>query len=692
MSLAGDAAQRTLRSGVRIRDLGGAASYRLTVYLACTVFAVAVNYALGKEMAWDTLNYHLYAGFSAVNDRFSQDYFAAGPQSYANPYVYLPFYALVRAGLPALLIGSVLAVVHSVVLWLTFELALAVFPLGDSVARIRVGAWAVVLAALNPVLLQQIGSSFADITTAALVLGGWVLLATAIRTEGMGRVIGAGLLLGAATALKPTNAVHAIAASVLVLMLARPLLVRARSLMIYAAALGLSFTVVAAPWSSRLESRFGNPFFPFLNNVFRSPEFTAEPLHHLRFIPSSLGDALWRPFAMLDPFYMVHEELMAPDARYAVLCVLIGTAAFCWLWRRNSRGPPVGVGQSPPDGRILIALGCAFAIDWVLWLAGSGNSRYFIPMACVCSVLLIGLLVQLLPTAAKARAYILSALFATQVMQLWWGAELRWNAVPWDGGKWFEIEVPAALQAEPALYLTIGTQSDSFIAPYLAKDAGLVNFSGGYPLAGTGATGAQVRALIQKYAPHLRVLTRGERLYADSEHRAPGLSEVNGALARFALRADLADCARIAVRGLPPDLEPVFVSSIALHPEPRDTSYLVSCRVIPDGTDHSAEKARQQQAEAALDHLEDACPELFQPRRLPMDTRGPTSRRLYMNTDVVAWVSWGWVKFQEPLRDEMIVLGRESDWVSNPPRLACGRHHGHYFATVLDSPPPHPAR
>src|SRR5262245_54455218 len=410
MSLAGDAAERALRSGVRIRVLGGVTSYRAGVYLVCTGLALAINYVLGKEMAWDTLNYHLYAGFSAVNDRFSQDYFAAGPQSYANPYAYLPFYLLVRLGLPALAIGSLLAVVHSITLWLTFELALTVFRPEDPPARIGLSICAVALAATNPVLLQQIGSSFADITTAGLVLGGWVLLAVSIRAPGIGRVIGAGLLLGAATALKPTNAVHAIAASVLVLMLARPVLARVRCCAIYATTLGLGFTLLAAPWAWRLEKRFGNPFFPFLNTIFRSPEFTTEPLRHLRFIPSSLGDALWRPFAMLDPFYMVHEELIAPDARYAVLCLLLGAGAVHWLWKRNPGTPPGIAGHSRIDARVLTALGFAFAIDWVVWLAGSGNSRYFIPMACVCSVLVIGLLVQLLPSAPKARAYILGAL------------------------------------------------------------------------------------------------------------------------------------------------------------------------------------------------------------------------------------------------------------------------------------------
>jgi hypothetical protein len=654
------------------------------MYVICTVLAVAVNYVLGKEMAWDTLNYHLYAGFSAVHDRFAQDYFAAGPQSYLNPYAYVPFYALVSSGLPALLIASVLAAVHGVILWLTYELALVVFPSGSHRRRVAAAVCATALAAVNPVLIQQVGSSFADITTAELVLAGWLVLATAVRNPGIARAICAALLFGVAAALKMTNAVHAIAAAAMLLMLPRPVAVKIRFAALYAAVTAAAFTLVAAPWAYRLEHKFGNPFFPLLNNWFRSPDFTTEPTRHMRFIPSNLAEALWRPFAMLDPAYMVHEERMAPDARYAVLLVLVVACAIRWLWKRNA-GPRTAAEEPAPDVRVLTALGCSFALDWALWLGASGNSRYFIPGACVCGVLVAGFLLQLLPAAPKARRYLLAALFASQGLQLWWGSELRWNSVPWDSGKWFQIEAPSSLTSEPALYLSIGVQSDSFVAPYLASDAGFINFSGGYPLTPTGANGAAVEALMRKHAPHLRVLTRGKRLYTDAERQPPALSRVNGALTRFGLRADPDDCARITVHGLPPDLQVTFASSLAPEPAPRDTTYIVSCRVVPDGLDHSADLARQQQADLVLDRLEDACPELFQPRRLPTDTVGPMSRRLYLNTDMVAWVSWGAVKFQEPMRgDDMVVVGRESDWLKAPLRLACGRRQGHYFARVLD--------
>src|SRR5271170_66791 len=201
-------------------------SYRLPVYIACTGLALLSNYLLGKDMPWDLLNYHLYAGFSAVHDRFAQDYFAGGPQSYFNPYAYVPFYGLVSAGLPALAIGSVLAVVHSIILWLTFQLAISVCPSHDPRKRVTMGIFAIALAFVNPILMQQIGSSFADITTAEFVLAGWLLLAGAVRTPSAARCVGAGLLLGFATALKLPNAVHAIAGTALLILL--PLTLRER--------------------------------------------------------------------------------------------------------------------------------------------------------------------------------------------------------------------------------------------------------------------------------------------------------------------------------------------------------------------------------------------------------------------------------------------------------------------------------
>jgi hypothetical protein len=687
MTLAGDSLEATLPRGTPFSLVSvTAVPYRLPVYVACTVLALVSNYLLGKDMAWDMLNYHLYAGFSAVNDRFAQDYFAAGPPSYFNPFAFVPFYALISAGLPALAIGSVLAVAQSIILWLTYELAVSVCPSGDRRTRVTMGVCAVALAFVNPILIQQIGSSFADITTAELVLAGWVLLAAAVRTPSAARVVGAGLLLGVATALKLTNAVHAIAAIALLIMLPLALPGRIRHGLRYLVSLGLGFAIVAAPWSYRLEQMFGNPLFPLMNGLFRSPEFTTEPLRHFRFIPGTFAEAIWRPFAMVNPVRMVHEELRAPDLRYAVLVVLIGALLLHWLWRRFAHPPsPPARSELTSSARVLQALACGLVADWALWLIGSGNSRYFLAMSSVTAVVIVALLFRLFATRPRVRNYILAAVFGVQAIQLWMGTDFRWNSVPWDG-EWFKIAVPEKLSTEPNLYLTIGVQSNSFIAPFMAGGSGLVNFSGGYALGPGGANGSRIKALISQFSPHLRVLLNGARLYEDAERREPRRSQVDAALERFGLRADASDCATITVHGLPPPLEITIKRSEPIEPQSRDTTYLVSCHLVPDSVDHSAQIARQRAADLVLDRLEDACPELFQPRRLLSEHNGNAWQRLYMNTDLTAWVSHGWVKFHNSVAaDQMVYVGREGDWAKTPLRLACGRRDGHYFAQVLES-------
>jgi hypothetical protein len=665
---------------------GVAASYRLPVYMACTLLALVTNYLLGKDMAWDDLSYHLYAGFSAVHDRFAQDYFPAGPQTYFNPYVYAPLYFLTSSGLSSLEISSALAVVHSVMLWLTYELAVVVCASDNRHQRLMFGLWGIAFALVNPILLQQIGSTFADITTAELVLAGWLLLALAVRAPSTERVICAGLLCGIATGLKLTNAIHAISGFAILIMLPLTLRGRIRQSVTYGVCLGLGFVIIAAPWSYRLAQRFGNPVFPLMNNVFRSPEYTTEPLRHLRFIPASLAEALWRPFAMIDPVTMVHEEPRAPDPRYAILLILIGALLFRWLWQRRATfsSQPV-IGPDAASARALAGIGCGFAVDWVVWLSGSGNSRYFLPMSSVAAVLIVALLFRLFATQPKARNYVLAGILGAQGVQLWMGTDYRWNEAPWDD-HWINIAVPARLKSEPNLFLTIGAQTNSFVAPYLAPGSGLINISGIYTLDPDGANGTHVEALINRYSPNMRTLTRGERLYRDDESSTPNRVQVDEALSPFGLRVDENDCATMVVHGLPPELEFTVSTSMPTVPQSRDTTYLVSCRVVPDKADHSAQIPARRDIDLALDHLEDACPAIFRPRRPHTEYSRGGGLRLYGDTDLKAWVGNGAVKFLQPsMGGDVVYLGRESDWTKAPIQIRCGRRNGRFFARLPGS-------
>jgi hypothetical protein len=688
MSVARNGALPVLRQTTTRKETRVVLLQRLPIYLACTLLALCSNYYAGKEMAWDSIDYHIYSGFSALHDRFGLDYFAAGPQSYFNPYAYAPFYALIGAGLPALLVASILAIAHSLILWVSFELGVLACPAADQRTRLACGACAAALAFLNPILVQQIGSSFADITTGTLILAGWLLLARAIHAPHPRAVALAGLLVGAAVALKPTNTVHALAAFALLPMLPMSRGARLNSALRFSLGLVVAFALVSAPWSYRLERTFGNPFFPLMNSVFRSPEFTVESLRHFRFIPSDLGEALWRPFAMGFPGALVHEELSAPDLRYAVLLLMAVACAIAWSRRRlAAAGGRPARDPSPvvPQRRVLRALAVAFALDWVLWLTASGNSRYFLPMACVAAVLVAALVFDLLARWPKARGYLLVALLLAQAVQLAEGADLRWRAAPWEG-PWLAVSLPPQLATQSELYLSIGAQSNSFLVAYLPTGSAMINFSGGYALGPNNANGARVQALLQRYGARVRVLITGARIYADGEGRSPILADIDAPLERFGLRANPDDCATIAVHGLPPVPE-IAVGHQATPTLSPDTTLLVSCRVLRDSGDLRAALARERAVDLVLDRLEDACASLFHPHRLQTEHTGGRWQRYYQPTDLIAWVSDGQVKFRDLLRGngEAVHLGSESDWAKAPQPLLCERRGGHYFARAVDA-------
>jgi hypothetical protein len=402
---------------------------------------------------------------------------------------------------------------------------------------------------------------------------------------------------------------------------------------------------------------------------------------------------LWRPFAIINPVEMVQEELTAPDLRYAVLAMLASMLLVRWLGKRLTHSSGSTAPAEPAAAsRVLAALGCGFAADWVLWLSASGNGRYFLPMASVAAVLIVALIFRLFAARPKLRNYVLVVILGAQIMQLYYGADHRWNAdaAPWDR-HWLSVEMPEKLSTEPNLYLTAGVQSNSFIAAYLAKGSGLVNISGAYVLGSNGAAGARIEALMHRYSPRLRVLWRATQLETGNfprDYRFP----VNDSLARFGLRIDPSDCSKITVHGLPPDVPITFADLFSTKPvkppaktQP-NTSYLITCRIIPDDSNRLAEADRERAIDVVFDRVEDACPALFQPRRLRTEHVRDIWHRVYVNTDIVLVSINGSIKFMNPPHSESLIsLGPESEWAKAPLRLACGRRNGAYFADVLKS-------
>jgi hypothetical protein len=685
------ARRRTIATLKRI-----AALPRLYVYFSCTVLAILASYYLGKDMLWDTMDYHVYAGFSALHDRFELDYFAAGPPAYFNPYAYVPFYLLIRSSLTPLEDASILAALQSAILWLSYELAITAAPGDKARARTTIGILATVLAFANPVLIYELGSSYVDITTAELVLAGWLVTLRAVPEPDLRKVAWGGLLLGAASALKETNAVHAVSAVALVAFIPGSWRARLRHTMIFAAGVAATFVAVSAPWSVHLEREFSNPLFPLLNGVFRSPEYSVGPMVDFRFIPQSVAGALLRPFSMAVPRQMVDVEWIAPDLRYAALTMLALVLLFRGIARHAHRtASPEAVRALDPSGndRVLIALACAFIVDWTLWLTASGNGRYFIPMGSVAAVLDVVLIFRLFAARSRVRNYLLLAVVGLQVFQVCVGTGYR-PRLPWHDGPWVNLSMPAQISSQAALYFLIGQQTDSFIAPYLPRGSGFVNLEGEYALGADGPNGMRIRRLIERFNPHLRVLVADAGADPGQDISLPDASSIGNTLRMFGLKVAADRCTRIVARDVTtvrfygPRAES---SSRQVAPSAPNTSYLVTCALVEDGTGTSAPFPGQRAADLAFDHLEEACPALFQPAHSLDEINGRASdgyvfSRHYANTGMHAWIARGRIRFQGPVGGSEGDAGTEQEWDRAPLPVVCGREAGGFLRLRQPTP------
>ena len=99
----------------------------------------------GKDVNWDLLNYHFYIAHAWWTDRLHQEFMAASLNSYLPAIGYLPFYWMVKAEWPSLVIGLVLSSIHAVNLILVWVLSER-FLFRNAVAK-RAWCWASVLLA-----------------------------------------------------------------------------------------------------------------------------------------------------------------------------------------------------------------------------------------------------------------------------------------------------------------------------------------------------------------------------------------------------------------------------------------------------------------------------------------------------------------------------------------------------------------
>ena len=225
-------------------------------------------------------------------------------------------------------------------------------------------------------------------------------------------------------------------------------------------------------WGWKLWRMFGNPFFPYYNNIFKSPALGQSDYADDRFRADGLWEALQVPFQLLHKS-VTHSELYLRDPR--LLLALVGSLLLV-LWLRREPAP------EPTRQRMRI-LALFVWSGFLLWALQYGIYRYAALLELL-GVLMLVLLLQRLPRArglALAAAVVLVSLATVRPN---WGHSQ--HTVPRFG-------IPAAPVSADAMVLVAGNEPVAYAALGLPASVPMVALANSIQIPGQ-CSGLQLRA------------------------------------------------------------------------------------------------------------------------------------------------------------------------------------------------------
>jgi hypothetical protein len=487
---------------------------------------------------------------------------------------------------------------------------------------------------------MTVGGTFLDPLLVPPMLAGLLLLLResrpATRRAGL-----AGLLFGAATALKYSNAIYLLAAL--------PLAVATRGGFAYLIGAAAAVGVLAGPWLLLMLREFGNPVFPLFNGWFRSPDYLEFNMVNERFALREPLAVLALPFQMAALGPRIYAENFAPDLRLAALVLTLPGMAV--LAARRSAAH-VAAALRGPAWRVLAFFGATL----VLWLVSSANARYGMIVLLLAGVCLAWFVQVLLP--ARGARVVLALLLVVQVGIGIVASPPRWFISAEWSGRWLPYEVPERATRAPALYLSVEILPMAAVAPFLHPASSFVNIRGQHSLP---TDSPRLKELLQRHRGSVRTLGRFLELADGRPAEAAQVQAYDARLRRFGLRVDTADCFAIPWR--PDDQDPLSRAANRLAGGRKSIEPLTvaSCGLARVER-NPADLERERQASALFDRIEKSCPGLFRGQTAVTEPFGSGWSRNYNGLDARLEAFADSLILHRYRAGILVGLGRISDW------------------------------
>lgn len=424
---------------------------------------------LGQDVNWDLRNYHWYNAYAFLNDRNGFDLLPSQTPWFYNPLIDVPFYLLAQ-NFGAIQASFVLGLVQGLNFPLLFILAHGTLSIPNQKRKVWACAALASLGLCGGGGIAQIGTTFYDNVTSlglftSLALG--LLFLKSLFDGPLKKALVLSVIIGIpsgfAMGLKLPSVVFCVGLCGAFFFVKGSF--SRRFSLAFACGCGVLLGLFASFgfWAEHLFSTYGNPIFPYFNDVFASPYAPRTSARDTQFLPKNAFDFLFFPFLFAKNPLRV-GEIPWTDFRLPVLYALWPVALVLrMLFGRNKRARDIAF--KPLAARFVLGFG---ALSYGAWLLLFAIYRYVIPLEMLAPLALV-FVVGMLPVKASSRA--LTTVFVLVFIALTldpgtWGRGATWH------DSMVEVDVPAfdLSQESPPMILMTGYEPYAHVVPSFPEE------------------------------------------------------------------------------------------------------------------------------------------------------------------------------------------------------------------------------
>jgi hypothetical protein len=435
----------------------------------------ALALALGQDANWDLRNYHWYNAYAFLHGRFGFDLVPAQTPTFYNPVLDAPFFLLANH-VSAKAADYILGFTQGFNFVPLFMLAYASLTASNSWRKTAASAALALLGMLGGGGIALIGTTFYDNVTslglfasALLVIRfrEWLMMMPVKRAFGLALLFGlpSGLMMG----LKLPSVIFCVGFCFGILGMGGSF----RRLLIISFAFGLGVLLGAAIslgyWAWFLEAHFGDPFFPYFNEIFKSPLAPLNSARDEQFIPHGFWNNLLFPFLFAKSPYMI-GEIEWRDWRVPILYALLPAVIVLRLVFGRVRGKDLIEAHA---ARYLLG---AAAITYIVWLRMFSIYRYAVPLEMLAP-LLIAMAADGFPLKRPYRAALAVCLLLIVAVSVEPGNWTRRSA--WLD-HFVEVKVPALPDHADLMILMAGIEPYAHVIPAFPPDIPFVRIQSNF--------------------------------------------------------------------------------------------------------------------------------------------------------------------------------------------------------------------